>query len=517
MDLSMSQRSLKIRLFITCWLIFILHFATDFVREHYLVLSMTEDLSFRLDKYVGLHNDIFVMPVRGAHHNANPGASMIGAIPYFVFKPALNVIVERYSNKGKEWGNEEVAVYKDNRPARVRFFKQVRERGLAVKFALVGFVTMVFCMAPLTAWCVVVMYEALCRLGLSNRLPVWMSLLFAFGTPIFFRTGYLNQNLMVGIFGFIGFSKLWRMGEGDGETIWRSLAFAGFLGGLAVLCDYSGLVPLIMLYGYGVLRRLESAPISQAIRESVWYFIGASGPVMLLWVYQWVSFGHPFYPAQNYMPPVELSRYGYQGFAPPNPELFRMLLFDYRFGLFVAAPILLLALFAPVMSLLKKNIVPNIETGFILMFFVIFTLFFSCVQYTRLEWVAGIRYTVPIVPFLFLLTVAVMIRMPRILVYGLSLLAFAESWAMSMVRSVGVPDEGVLNSVVRLFFGGFQLPWLNTLSKMASNYAPFLGERGVSVLPFFALLGFLIYGIWRVRFPWEKLGEELDVNGSQKR
>ena len=500
------------RLFLTCWLIFVLHFATDFVREHYLVLSIVDDFSFRLDKYVGLHNDIFVTPDHGAHHGANPGASMIAAIPYFVFKPATNVIVDSYSNRVKDRGNEGAAVYNDNRPARVRFFKQVRERGLDIKFGLVGLVTMVLCMAPLSALCAIVMFQALSRLGLSHRSSIWMSLLFALGTPVFFRTAYLNQNLMVGIFTFIAFVKLWQM-EDDGQAkISGLLAFAGFLGGLAFLCDYSGLVPLIMLYGYGLLRRMDSAPLRQAIRESFWYFLGAMGPILLLWFYQWRSFGHPFYPGQHYMPPVEWSDIGYRGFGGFSGELLWTLLFDLRFGLFVLSPILLLALVSPILNLFKKSIVPFRETMFILTFFFVFTLFFSSVQYTKLQWVTGIRYMVPVIPFLFLLSVAVILRIPRILAYGLAMLSLAASWSYSMVRPVGVPEEGVINSFMRIFQEGLQLPWLTTLSKMTPNYIPFLGKHVISPLPFFVLWGLIIFAIWRVRFP----GEDSKKEGNEK-
>lgn len=512
----MSVRSLKIRLFVTCWLIFVLHFATDFVREHYLVLSIAEDFSFRLDKYADLHDDMFETPNHGIHHGANPGASMIATVPYFVFKPVVDIIVNHYSNRRKDFSEGSTAAYKDSRPDRVKFFKQVRERGLDIKFGLVGFITMVFCMAPLSAWGAVVMYQALLRLRLSQQLSIWMSLLFALGTPIFFRTGYLNQNLMVGIFGFIAFVKLWQMEDGSWVRIWQPLTFAGFLGGLAVLCDYSGLVPLIMLYGYGLFRRIDSVPFRQAVGESLWYIAGAFGPIMVLWFYQWRSFGHPFYPGQHYMHSVDWIDIGYRGFGGFSGELLWTLLFDRRFGLFVVAPILLLAFLSPVLNVLKKNVIPFRETIFILAFFVAFTLFFGNVQYTRLQWVTGIRYMVPVIPFLFLLTVAVMIRMPRILVYGLAFLSFAESWAMSMVRSVGVPEEGIIDSITKVFAGGIQLPWLNTLSKMTPNYVPFLREYGVSPLPFFALWGLIIYGIWRVRFPWENLRKEIDFRGTQE-
>ncbi len=90
---------MRIRLFLTCWILFCLHFATDFVREHYLVASIAEDATFDLGKYYGLHEDIFKNPPNaphgGVHHGANPGISMLAAIPYAAFRPLVDRVVAR--------------------------------------------------------------------------------------------------------------------------------------------------------------------------------------------------------------------------------------------------------------------------------------------------------------------------------------------------------------------------------------------------------------------------------------
>ena len=505
-----SLKATKVRLFLTCWIIFVLHFATDFAREHYLVLSIVDDFSFRLDKYVGLHNDIFVTPNNGAHHGANPGASMIAALPYAVFKPIIDRLVNR-AQVTRAAVDTSTAVYKDDRPARVEFYQKVRARGLDVKFGLVGFVTMAFCMAPISAAGAVVMFDALRYVGLNRSVSLGMSFFYAFGTPMFFRTGYLNQNLMVGIFAFIAFILLWQLGDASRRKIRQRFAVAGFLGGLALLCDYSGGIPLAALYGYGVIRRTDHLSVWDAAKDSLFYIAGAVGPVVMLWFYQWRSFGHPFYPPQNFMPPQIYSDKGYQGVFWPSGELLWMLLFNFQFGLFVAAPILSLALWAPILSCFKRNIIPTCETVFILIFSGAFTLFFSSVQYTRLQWITGIRYIVPVIPFLFLLVVAVLIRLPRAVTYGVTTLAIIESWSMSMVRRVDVPGEGILSSVVNFFINGFQLPWLTTLSKMANQYTPAFEGQKISPVPVFLLASVVIWGIWSVRCPWKNL-----VRGDQE-
>jgi len=144
--------ALRLRLFLSCWLVYVLHFATDFVREHYLVVSIVEDRSYGLDKYFGLHVDIFQNPreakVQGAHHGANPGISMVAALPYFVLRPAVELVVRRELAARQARGDTS-AVYRDDRPRRVEFYRQARRQGLDVRFGLVGAISTVFCMAPL--------------------------------------------------------------------------------------------------------------------------------------------------------------------------------------------------------------------------------------------------------------------------------------------------------------------------------------------------------------------------------
>jgi len=76
-----SNKSIAIRLFLTCWIIYCLHFATNTVREIYPALSLGDHFSFDVSEYLGLHSDIFELPGKGAFINNNPGASILGALP----------------------------------------------------------------------------------------------------------------------------------------------------------------------------------------------------------------------------------------------------------------------------------------------------------------------------------------------------------------------------------------------------------------------------------------------------
>lgn len=499
---SYSSRGLQARIFLTCWLIFVLHFATNFVREHYLVVSIVDDFSFRLDPYADMHVDIFETPEHGAHHGANPGTSMVAALPYLLFKPAVDWIVDReIAARAQE---EDVsAEYRDDRPARQKFYRQARERGLDIKFGLVGIITMVFCMAPLSAATAVVMFRLLGKLQFSTKMALGLTFLYAFGTPILFRTHYLNQNLMLGLFAFMAFALLWQPGADAPPKKPGRYVLAGLLGGMAFLCDYSGLPVMLILGAYVLMLHWKQATWREAAKNAGWFAAGAVGPVLLLWFYQWQSFGHPFYPPQHYMPPVQWIDVGYQGVGLPSPELIGLLLFDPRYGLFTSSPLMLVAFVAPVLHYLGKIRLPLRETLFIFAFFVGFTLFLGCIQYTRLQFITGIRYIVPLIPFLFIPAAYALVRLPRWLAYLIVLVSLTVSWCISMVSDDKI-QVGILEAIKTIFTQGFQLPWLNTLFKMSAQYAPDLATTGVSPLPIFVLSAFIIYGMWRLPLPWEK-------------
>ena len=78
-----------------------------------------------------------------------------------------------------------------------------------------------------------------------------------------------------------------------------------------------------------------------------------------------------------------------------------MLLFDYRYGLFVTGPILLLALGLPWLSRRGGAAIPRLEQWALLGIPLVMVLFFGGNNYTRLQFNTGIRYLAPVLPFLF--------------------------------------------------------------------------------------------------------------------
>src|SRR5207248_2311983 len=161
----MTDRAAAIRLFITCWVICGLHFATNTVREIYPALSLGDHLSFDVSEYLGLHDDIFAVPGRGAFINNNPGASILGAIPYVLARPVTDRIIQRVQRQRASTGATTDVQFDSPWPMAREFYRKSRERGLDIKFGLAAALMAVGMMAPLSALSAVVMFYLMRAIG----------------------------------------------------------------------------------------------------------------------------------------------------------------------------------------------------------------------------------------------------------------------------------------------------------------------------------------------------------------
>jgi hypothetical protein len=499
-----SDREVAVRVFLTCWLIYTLHFATNVVREYYLALAIGDHLSFRVDEYAGLHDDIFEKKGYGWHIGSNPGVSMLAAIPYAIFRPGIDSIVQRVQHRRKFNGQVEPPEYNTPISKDKMFFDEAWRRGLDVKFGLAAFVMQSMCMAPSSALGSVVMFYVLRHVFGSRKTALWLTLLYGFGTPVFFRTGFLNHNLMLGHIAFAGFVAMWNPFKSDRWTVHMRSFLGGIAGGTALLFDYSGAVILLVLGCYGLANSWLNGTGKIAIVRIGWYMLGSSLPIGILWLYQWQSFGHPFYPPQHWMPPVEWIDVGYLGVGWPQLELLGSLAFNYRYGLFVSSPLLLLALVSPFVNCGLKSWLPRLELTCALAIFVSLWLFFSGVNHTRWQFNTGVRYMAPVIPFLFLAAAVVLMRLPRKVVFAIAILSVAQSWCLAMYRDVAAGQVelnelerglGVLDPILHVLFGGFQLPALTTLSRMNDSFTVYFAQ-GPSPIPLFVLTAAIIFLIW---------------------
>lgn len=486
-----STRGIAIRLFVTCWIVFSLHFATNTVREIYPALSLGDKLSFDVSEYASLHPDIFELEGRGTFINNNPGASMMGAVPYALARPVTDRIIERVQKSRAEQPPAEPSRYDTIYPMAREFYQRAREKGFDVKFGIAAALMQALCMAPVSALGVVLMFFVLLNLIKDPRRALFLALLYAFATPVLYRTAQLNQNILLAHFAFFAFVLLWRPRNAEEKPNGKPFYFlAGLCAGWTVVLDYSGLVAVLVLSGYAVARWLSFPKEDRAAADLIRYGAGVSVCAAILMAYQWSSFGHPLLPAQSYMPAANFTELGYRGFSLPSLDLLFQTAFGMRYGLFTSAPILVLALITPLWPGKDQLFLPRRELIFAIVLIGLFFVFCSANQYGRMQFNTGVRHIVPVVPFLFLFAANVLLKMPRLAAVLIGLLATYWSWCLAMYRDVE-QGLGVFEAVKAVTLGGFRLPWLTTFERMG-----FI--ENASALPLLLLSGAVIWALWRV-------------------
>src|SRR6476620_2668896 len=118
------------RLAFSVWLVYCLFATTNIVRETYLAIALGESGSVKVDRYQNLHPDLFEIPGRGWYIDSNPGASMVGAVPYaLLVRPVIALAVKL---KPEIAAPKPPATYDDPRPNRTKFMNVARARGLDI-------------------------------------------------------------------------------------------------------------------------------------------------------------------------------------------------------------------------------------------------------------------------------------------------------------------------------------------------------------------------------------------------
>ncbi|MGH7505007.1 MAG: hypothetical protein ACRELX_05135, partial [Longimicrobiales bacterium] len=416
--------------------------------------------------------------------------SMLGAIPFAVARPAIDLLFRLKPGLAEP---KPAALYDDPRPNRNRFFNEARARGLDIKLGLAAASIHAGLMVPLGAAAAVVVFLYLRGTLRDERTALWLALLYAFGTPIFFRTAFLNQNVLIAhavLLAYIVASGIARAGpDGPSAEPRGGLLAMGVLIGFGLLCDYSG-APLAVAFGiWAIAEGWWRGGAGGGVRWGVLYTAGALGPIAVLLGYQWAAFGNPFLPAQTYMPETRFSVLGWNGFIRPDLELMRRNLLDLRYGLFAFSPVLALALAAPFLRRRPGGPVRS-ELWLIFGASLALYLFLCSVAFAFLQWNTGVRYIVPAVPLLFFAMVPVLLRLPAWARWLAVIPTVCISWSVSMTR------DGVPGALGRVFLKGFELPWLTVLQKTSSGYVGFL-EDGASPIAIFCVIAVVLWLVWR--------------------
>ena len=346
------------------------------------------------------------------------------------------------------------------------------------------------------------MFYILLALTQKLKQSFLLALLYAFATPVFYRTAQLNQNLLQSHFALFAFVLLWRP-FGDQFDIRKShWLLAGLLTGFTLVLDYSGMVIVFALSLYAFVRWLSYPKHMRYVIDLLIFGLGVTFCVSILLVYQWLAFGNPIFPAQHYMPPTTYSGLGYDGMTFPQPDLLFELMFGIRYGLFTSAPFLLLALYIPAWFRRDLRLIENRETIFILLFSLTFFLFTSANQFARMQFNSGVRHIVPVTPFLFLIAAGVLLQFKNWIAVIFSVITVYWSWCLAMYRDVE-QGSGIFESIIHITTGGPRLPWLTTLQNLG------LAPPWLTALLVLIICGIAVGLVWAVMFPYSETGRRI--------
>jgi hypothetical protein len=478
------------RIFLIAWILYSVHFATNIVREHYPAFTLAEHGTFRVDEYQGFHPDIFVHRDGHSVIGNQVLVSTLAAVPLVLFDPVLDRL-EAYSLAQLAAHGVVDAEYRIEKPMRRDFFRLVKERGLDLRFGGAAVVTTVFFMAPLAAWFLAYFYGLLRERQVSPGHAAALTFLLGFGSPLFYRATVLGHNMFVMFAMFLSFSCLWvRPGRAFPVSLKRRLLAGGFAG-LTLATDYIGIMIMPLLYFYLFLPRLRTASWQVSFRESLAMVAGSLPPIAFLLFSQWAMYGNPFLPGQHWMPNQnEYVNVGVRGFTMVDPELFLQNLFHPGFGLYVWSPITLLALIPAWRYHRSSLILPGTERQFVVVAVIAVMLFCATNQYARLQWNSGLRYLLPLVPFLFLALSDHWVRLPLWARVPIGAVAISQAWVLTVFR------EQTPRAWQLFFEEGPRLPWYRVLSLTSRPDSPWLNTWWVPTLALIVVLA-LVAGIWR--------------------
>ena len=526
--------SVKVRIFLTCWILFTVFFATNVVREHYPAFAFIDRGDWVCDRYYEMHADLFLHTDGHVYTGNNVIGSVFAIPPLLLFDPLLDALEEHSKRKLAENPEPDVT-YDTKYPNRRAMFAKVKQAGLDLRFGASTAITSAFLMAPLSALTVVLMYHLLIVRGVRRKRAIWLAMLFAFATPVFYRTAHLNHNVFLMQALFLAFVLLWVRPEMNDPVSLRRRVGAGFLCGIAFALDYAGAIPVLVLTGYLVITRLRSASWSTSLKESIPFVIAGLPGLFFLLGTQWAMYGDPFTPGQFVMNEVNYTDKGVKGIGLPTVEVFFKNLFSPSWGLFPFAPLLLLG-FLPMFRVRREEelVFPRHERRWAAILVFAFLMFCAANWYSLMQFNTGFRYLLPVVPFLFLFASDHLVRMRRRWLTALSIPVLAHSVVLCMMREVNDTEKdlrdlaehlGVAQSAMpgywsqvltetavpyswtRLFTEGVQLPWLTVLRQTSPRTAILANPLlPLGILAFTALV---VWGIWSVGSRRERFEREV--------
>ena len=290
---------------------------------------------------------------------------------------------------------------------------------------------------------------------LSLRDAFVLTLFYGFGTIAFSYSTTFYCHQPAAFCSFLSFVAVLYLRR---ETVRHKglwMVLAGFCAASAVLLEPSAILLLVAVFIYLVCGK-------ESRRYFPWFLLGCVPPGLVQCAYNSICFGHPFASSYSYANDVVMWKVEGRLFGMPSPLRLLQLLFSPYRGLFVSSPILLMSLAGVVLSV--KAVRWRAEALLCSLAALFFVLFIASFYAWHGGSAIGPRYLLPVIPFLFFLTVFAYRRYPKT-VSVIGVLSLLINLSVTLVgneipRTVGHPLRDVI--------------WRNLLEgKVSINPVPF--------------------------------------------
>lgn len=374
-----NLKSKEFKIFITVWLVYIFYlqmYGSSCMAnsQSALAAAIVNERRFEVDTYKNVSCDLAFY--NGHYYSGMaPGVSFISVPLYILSKPMLYILPQEATDflfeRLENYGNTLPSDFWGNKKILSNYFSGLGKRQILEYVIISGFVLPIFTTALISAISAVLLYMLLKRFTGDDRLRLLITFFYAFGTITFPISTEFFQRPIAAALMFAAFFILFKLRHKELEPRGSALFGAGVLAGLSALFDYFYLfaAPLLFLY---MLYPYADGPIKA---KNIWkwpifgldkkklllllkFSIGASIPILLLFMYQYAIFDNFFsttYYHRAYLIAEGTVQELYKKSLPEKDTTSLGLLVFHILELFLYSPILILALYGLYKALRKKD------------------------------------------------------------------------------------------------------------------------------------------------------------------
>jgi hypothetical protein len=438
-------RLFETRLFVVVWLIYALHVVpgggANPNRYFDLTHSIVNQRTTAIDAY---HENTIDKAWRAGHFYplGVPGPAVVGIPSYLLFKVAYKAMPASLLKP----------------LANVQSFKQGQVGGFYQQDNTEFFLSTIWItwltLSLLSALAAVVLFKVLLRLRIARSNALLATFGYTFGTPVFFYSTTYFSAAFAASFTIFALYFLLRLSPQPRKL---NLSLLGLITGTTVLMEYQG---LFLAAGISIYLLVRFGP-----RMAPAFFAGAAIPCAILLTYNTLAFGGPFHSAYQFVigPNAEFHNVGALGFTVPRLGSLWGLTFATHRGLFLYAPILLLAPIGFALALRDRNQPIKAVAWISVLASIAVWLWISSFSAWDGSIAFGPRLLVAILPFMIIGVGWSLAKVPKFVAVPLVVLSIVLNWLGAQTGFA----ENVWEPWQRFVTNGFTLPAISALTSHA--------------------------------------------------